>query len=69
MRSGAWDLVQEKMRETLDIYPNLKGIQVMNDMGQYMFSGYEGRWIPDTPAPTNNRFRYSAAATFHSFVP
>ena len=21
----------------------------MNDMGDYMFSGYAGRWIPDTP--------------------
>jgi len=27
----------------------LKGVQVMNDMGIYMFSGYRGRWIPDTP--------------------
>jgi hypothetical protein len=31
------------------IYPKVKGIQVMNDMGQYMFSGYAGKWIPDTP--------------------
>jgi hypothetical protein len=22
----------------------------MNDMGQYMFSNYAGKWIPDTPA-------------------
>jgi hypothetical protein len=22
----------------------------MNDMGEYMFSQYKGRWIPDTPA-------------------
>ena len=22
----------------------------MNDMGQYMFSSYQGRWIPDTPS-------------------
>jgi uncharacterized coiled-coil protein SlyX len=28
----------------------VKGIQVMNDMGDYMFSAYAGRWIPDTPA-------------------
>ena len=34
----------------LDIYPKVKGIQVMNDMGQYMFSQYAGKWIPDTPA-------------------
>ena len=41
---------QQKVRETLDIYPRVKGIQVMNDMGQYMYTQYSGRWIPDTPA-------------------
>ena len=38
------------MAEILTIYPHVKGIQVMNDMGEYMFSQYAGRWIPDTPA-------------------
>lgn len=50
MQRYAWGLVQKKMRETLDIYPKVKGIQVMNDMGDYMFSQYRGKWIPDTPA-------------------
>lgn len=50
MRNYAWSLVQKKMAEVLDIYPNVKGIQVMNDMGNYMFSQYAGKWIPDTPA-------------------
>ena len=50
MRDFAWDLVLRKVRETLDIYPRVKGIQVMNDMGEYMFSQYAGKWIPDTPA-------------------
>ena len=45
-----WGRVQQKLAETLEIYPKVKGIQVMNDMGQYMFSGYQGRWIPDSPA-------------------
>ncbi len=44
-----WSLVREKMTQVLDIYPKVKGIQVMNDMGQYMFSQYAGKWIPDTP--------------------
>lgn len=26
----------------------MKGIQVLNDMGKYMFSRYRGQWIPDT---------------------
>ncbi len=49
MQRNAWPLVLKKLRETLDVYPKVKGIQVMNDMGTYMFSQYRGRWIPDTP--------------------
>ncbi len=44
-----WPLVRRKIEETLEIYPQIKGIQIMNDMGQYMFSQYRGKWIPDTP--------------------
>jgi Skp family chaperone for outer membrane proteins len=50
MQRNAWSLVQKKMRETLEIYPQVKGIQIINDMGDYMFSQYRGKWIPDTPA-------------------
>ena len=50
MFQNAWPLVIKKISETLDIYPKVKGIQVMNDMGDYMFSQYAGKWIPDTPA-------------------
>ncbi len=50
MQRYAWPLVRKKMAETLAVYPHVKGIQVMNDMGDYMFSQYAGRWIPDTPA-------------------
>ena len=50
MQQNAWRLVLRKVEEVLDIYPSVKGIQVMNDMGDYMFSTYKGRWIPDTPA-------------------
>ena len=49
MYNYAWPLMLEKVRETLDVYPQVKGIQVMNDMGQFMFSRYAGKWIPDTP--------------------
>jgi len=49
MFNYAWPLVTRKMAQVLDIYPRVKGIQVMNDMGQYMFSHYAGKWIPDTP--------------------
>jgi ribosomal protein L29 len=48
MFNHAWSLVIRKISETLAIYPEVKGIQVMNDMGSYMFSQYRGKWIPDT---------------------
>lgn len=50
MQQFAWLAVRRKMQEILQIYPRVKGIQVMNDMGDYMFSQYSGRWITDTPA-------------------
>lgn len=49
MFNYAWDRMMEVMDETLDIYPELKGIQVMNDEGDYMFSSFSNDWIPDTP--------------------
>ncbi len=49
MQSFAWPTVMRKMTQVLDAYPRVKGMQVMNDMGQYMFSYYAGKWIPDTP--------------------
>jgi hypothetical protein len=65
MQRYAWSLVQKKMRETLDIYPKVKGIQVMNDMGDYMFSQYRGKWIPDTPA--RRRAILSRLSTWQAF--
>ena len=49
MQNYNWGLVQRKLRETLEAYPTVKGIQIMNDDGRYMFPDYVGRWIPDTP--------------------
>ncbi len=49
MFSYAWQRMMQEMDNILSIYPEVKGIQVMNDMGQYMFSRYRGEWIPDTP--------------------
>lgn len=49
MFNYAWPLMLQKVEETLDIYPQLKGFQVTNDVGTHMFPGYQGRWIPDTP--------------------
>ena len=49
MFSYSWERMMEELEATLSIYPEVKGIQIMNDMGQYMFSRYRGQWIPDTP--------------------
>jgi hypothetical protein len=50
MFSYAWERMLQELQATLSIYPEVKGIQVLNDMGNYMFSRYRGQWIPDTPA-------------------
>ena len=50
MFNAAWPQVLTKVEETLSIYPQVKGIQVMNDMGDYMFPRYAGQWIPDSPS-------------------
>jgi hypothetical protein len=50
MFSYAWQRMLSEMEATLNIYPDVKGIQVMNDMGNYLFSQYAGQWIPDTPS-------------------
>jgi hypothetical protein len=50
MQNYAWPLMLKKMEEVLDVYPKVKGMQVMSDEGQYMFSQYARKWIPDTPA-------------------
>ncbi len=47
MQSAAWNQVVRKLDETLSIYPRVKGIQVMNDMGDYMFPQYRGTWLED----------------------
>jgi hypothetical protein len=50
MFNYVWPMMLKKMEETLNLYPKVKGFQVMNDEGVYMFTGYRGKWIPDTPA-------------------
>jgi hypothetical protein len=50
MQRFAWPAVRKKMDEVLDAHPKVKGLQIMNDEGVYMFSRYAGKWIPDTPA-------------------
>jgi hypothetical protein len=50
MKQYAWDRAIEQLRQTLEVYPTVKGIQVMDDEGVVMFKSYRNEWIPDTPA-------------------
>jgi hypothetical protein len=50
MQRFAWSAVLRTMVEVLDLYPKVKGLQVLSDEGDYLFSTYRGgQWIPDTP--------------------
>jgi hypothetical protein len=49
MYENGWNKMLRVIGDTLDVYPEVKGIQIMNDMGDYMFDSFRGQWIPDTP--------------------
>ena len=49
MQQFNWGRAIDKISETLDVYPQVKGMQILNDNGKYMFQQYAGKWIPDTP--------------------
>lgn len=64
MQTAAWGQTVQKVSETLAIYPNVKGIQVMNDMGDYMFPSYSRRWLEDSPSR-----RSSIVTTLRAWAP
>lgn len=45
-----WGSVTREMVNVLNIHPEVKGFQILNDMGKSLISSYEGKWIPDTPS-------------------
>ncbi|MFO1425988.1 MAG: vWA domain-containing protein [Steroidobacteraceae bacterium] len=48
MQGNHWETANEVMREILDIYPKLKGLQIIDDNGKEMFEGSRGRWLVDS---------------------
>jgi hypothetical protein len=54
MQAGAWRTVVDTVEDTLKVYPNIKGIQVIDTDGVYLDTKYAGRWIPDS---SSNRRR------------
>ena len=48
MQGAHWETAVEVMKEILDIYPKLKGLQIVDDNGKEMFEGTRGRWLIDS---------------------
>ncbi|RKZ85814.1 MAG: hypothetical protein DRQ39_06585 [Gammaproteobacteria bacterium] len=44
-----WNRVSSEIINVLNIHPEVKGFQILNDMGTSLVSGYDGKWMPDTP--------------------
>lgn len=49
MKSHAWESMLKIMEQILDVYPQVQGLQVMSDMGEYLYSSYRGEWMSDKP--------------------
>lgn len=50
LQSNALGRLREQIEATLAAYPSLKGLQIMNDEGSYLFKSYRGQWMPHTAA-------------------
>ncbi len=44
-----WGRVSKEVINVLNIHPQVKGFQILNDQGKALVSAYSGRFIPDTP--------------------
>ena len=52
-----WGRVTRELENVIRIHPRIKGFQILNDNGLHLVSGYQGRWIPDTPARRDSVIR------------
>ncbi len=50
MQADNWENAQVVMKEILDIYPTVKGLQILDDEGKPMFPSTRGQWLQDTPS-------------------
>ena len=48
MTSNHWEVNLAVVDEILSLYPQVKGLQVLNDQGTYMYEGTRGRWLSDS---------------------
>jgi hypothetical protein len=49
-----WNRVVAEVEHVIEIHPQIKGFQILNDNGAHLISAYEGKWIPDTPRRRKN---------------
>jgi hypothetical protein len=49
-----WDRVIRELENILNIHPQVKGFQILNDNGAYLISAYARKWIKDTPSRRKN---------------
>ena len=42
--------VMEEVANVLSLYPKLRGFQILNDQGRYLYPAKRRRWIPDSQA-------------------
>jgi len=57
-----WARVTKEIVNVLNIHPQVKGFQILNDMGTPLVSAYDGKWMTDTP-----KRRKAALKIFHSW--
>jgi len=50
MQSYHWERMINQLDAVLNIYPEVKGMQIMSDMGTYMISSKRRQWLVDNPA-------------------
>lgn len=44
-----WDKVVSEVTGVLELYPKMKGFQIISDEGGYMFKNQRKQWLQDTP--------------------
>lgn len=59
-----WSFLNQKFGEVLNAYPTVKGLQIMNDNGSFMFPQYGRTWLEDTP-----QLRQSVRNTIRTWAP
>jgi hypothetical protein len=72
MTDNHWDANLAIIDEILGAYPHVRGLQIMNDQGAYMFADMKGKWLSDSEeqrAEIRRRARHWAAFSQSNPVP